>query len=324
MSKKRHPPRRGSIAFRPRKRAERLVPRIRAWRKEGKGLMGFAGYKVGMTHVLVIDDRESPTKGHEIVRPVTVVEVPPVFVYSIVALEKTPYGLKVFTEVPCANAPRELRKVFTAAKKPRKMVTDLENNLSRIAECRVKACSQPKKSGLNKRTPEFFEIGLGGNPAEQLEVAKSLLGKEVSVSDVLSEGEFVDVIAVTKGKGWQGVVKRFGVALNIHKATKARRHGGALGPEKQGKVMYTVPRAGQTGFHRRTEVGKRVVKLGNKAEEVTPRGGFIDYGVTKSDFLLLTGSIPGPAKRFMILRKSLEKKELKPIELRWISLDSKK
>ena len=54
-------PRRGSVAFRPRARAQSLEARVRTWPQvagEKTALLGFAGFKVGGIHVLTIDDRE--------------------------------------------------------------------------------------------------------------------------------------------------------------------------------------------------------------------------------------------------------------------------
>lgn len=297
-------PRRGSLAFWHRKRAPRLVPRIRAW-PTGKGLMGFGGYKAGMTHVLMIEDRESLLKGQEVTRAVTIVETPPIFVYAIAAYKQTVFGLKKAGEIVAANAPKELSRVIPLPKKSKKTIEELEKQAQagEFTEIRVMACTQPRRSGLGKKTPEVFELAVGGkDAAEKIAEAKKFFGKSVSASEVFKEGEFVDVIAVTRGKGWQGVVKRFGVALNPRKATKSRRHGGAIGAERQAKVMYTVPRPGQMGFHRRTDRGKRLLKL-TPASEL----GFSlpHYGPPKTDVIVIEGSIPGPAKRFVFLRKPL-------------------
>ncbi len=315
-------PKHGSRAFWRRKRAPKLVPRIRSWPSggnAGKGLLGFAGFKAGMTHVLMIDDSESPTKGQEVTRAATILEVPPLFVYAVVAYENTPYGLKAFTQVCAPNAPKAFSKVFPLAKKNAKGFKEIEKNVWRLSEARVLAFTQPYKTGFGSKKPQPLEIGVGGsNAAEKLAVARELLGKEVSFNQVFSEGDFVDVVAVTKGKGWQGVVKRFGVALNPRKATKARRHGGSIGSERQAKVFYSVPRAGQTGFHRRAEFNKRILKISKDASEISPSGATAHYGKIRGEFILLEGSIPGPNKRIVRLRKPLFKRSPKKPELKMI------
>jgi len=251
-----------------------------------------------MRTITIIDDRESPTKGQEIARAVTAVEVPPVFVYALTGYRSTPLGLKPVGECVTLNeAPKELKKFVRLAKKSVSKPEDLAG----CTEYRVKVYTQPFKTGTGKKTPELVELGLGGTPEEQFEYAKTILGKEIAFGEALTVGETVDAVGVTKGKGWQGVVKRFGVALQFHKATQKRRHGGTIGPERQAKVMYTVPRAGQMGFHRRTDKNKRILSTGSKLDYA-----FHCYGPIKGDYLLLDGSIPGPAKRFMLLRKTAD------------------
>lgn len=319
-----HGPRRGSLGFWHRSRARDVVPRVRAWNLSSKGLLGLAGYKAGMTHVVMVDDSESPLKGQRVTKAVTVIEVPAFFIYSIVGYEKSVGGLRKVVEVVAGNVPKELRRAITVAKKAGEL-SKLDSLADKLAEVRVIACTLPKNSGLGKKTPEVFELAIGGNVKEQVEFAKGILGKrDLKARDVLQEGEYVDAIAVSRGKGWQGVVKRRGVSLNIHKATKTRRHGGSIGPEKQAKVMYTIPRAGQMGFHHRVDHDKRVLKVGSAASEVTPSGGFSHYGNLKNEFLLLEGSVPGPSKRLIKLRKAMSGKQAKKPSVQYVSLDSNK
>jgi large subunit ribosomal protein L3 len=287
-----HSPRHGSLAFRVRKRSEVITPRVNAWSKE-KGVSGFAGYKAGMRHVLMIDDSDSPLKNQQVTKPVTIIEVPPVFVYSLTLYKKTPLGLKKTGEVCSTTHPKNLKRAVTPAKKSKKL-EDFE-----FEEIRIVVATQPEKIKLKKK-PEMIEIALGGSKQEQIEKAKELLGKELKFNEVFKEGEYVDCIAVTKGKGFQGVVKRFGVALNPMKATQARRHGGSIGPQRQAKVFYTIPRAGQMGFHKRTELNKRIMKYDEKELEMQHFGKARQYAIVE-------GSVAGPSKRIIILRKSIRK-----------------
>ncbi len=293
--------RRGSLAYWHRARAKRLVPRLRCWRGEN-GLSGFVGYKVGMRDVLMVDDSEQPTKGQEIVVPVTIIEVPPVFVYAVNVLQKTPIGLKQVTQIASANAPKEAKRVLTVAKNVKGFEILGEKKFD---ELRLVVVTEPSKIGL-KKTPEIVEIPLTGTTEKQLETAKSLLGKEVNAGDVFKQGDYIDVIAVTKGKGWQGTVKRFGVALNPRKATAHRRKGGTLGGETQARVFFSVPRPGQMGFHRRTDSNKRILKI---SSDKLP--AFKNYGLVSGAYLMVKGSVPGPCKRMLRLRLSLDKKEAK-------------
>ena len=95
-------PRRGSLAFSPRKRAKSPIPKYQSWPlyEGAPKLQGFAGYKVGMTHVIMVDDhKSSPTEGKEIMVPVTVIEIPSMKVAAIRAYSKDTYGKHALTEV---------------------------------------------------------------------------------------------------------------------------------------------------------------------------------------------------------------------------------
>jgi large subunit ribosomal protein L3 len=117
----------------------------------------------------------------------------------------------------------------------------------------------------------------------------------------------IDIAAVTKGKGFQGAVKRWGVKLLSHKNSKHSRMIGTLGPKRPGYVRPTVPQSGQQGYHQRTEFNKRVLKIGDNGNEVTPKGGFLHYGEVSNPYVLIHGSIPGPAKRLIRLRDPIRK-----------------
>jgi large subunit ribosomal protein L3 len=66
--------------------------------------------------------------------------------------------------------------------------------------------------------------------------------------------------------------------------------------------MYSIPRAGQMGYHQRIEFNKRILKIGKNGKEVTVKGGFIRYGEVNGPYVLIEGSIPGTEKRQIRLR----------------------
>jgi large subunit ribosomal protein L3 len=138
-----------------------------------------------------------------------------------------------------------------------------------------------------------------------LEYAKGLLGQTVSVKDVFTPSEGIDIVGVTKGKGFQGPVKRWGIRILARKARKSRRAVASIGPWVPRRVMPQVPRAGQMGFHNRTEFNKRIMMMNGDTERVNPKSGFKNYGFVKGDYLLLKGSIAGSAKRLVKLRKTV-------------------
>lgn len=254
-----------------------------------------------MAQALVVEDDASPFKGQEVVWPITILEVPPVFVYAITLWEKTLYGLKALSQIDSKTHPKQLSRVYTPSKKDKNASEELKKFEGRIYQVRLLCCTQPWKIGL-KKSPDVFEVAMGGTVQEQTAKALELLGKDVNAKDVFVDGESVDAIAITKGKGWQGVVKRYGSSINIRKASGSRRHGGSIGPERQAKVMYTIPRAGQMGFHKRTEREKRIVRISDDFKALPV---FSNYGPVHGSFIALKGSIPGPAKRFILLRKQV-------------------
>ncbi|MDR0509296.1 MAG: 50S ribosomal protein L3, partial [Candidatus Methanoplasma sp.] len=178
-----------------------------------------------------------------------------------------------------------------------------------------------------KKVPDLMELRVGGGKInERIAYAKGVLGKEIAVKDFVAEGALIDVIAVTKGKGFQGVTKRWGVKLLSHKNSKHRRGIGNLGPKRPGYVRSTVPASGQMGYHQRTEFNKKIIKVGADGEEINPKGGFINYGEVRNTYVLIHGSIPGPTKRLIRFRdatRAPKKADLSAADVTYISTESK-
>lgn len=305
--RKKHAPKRGSLAYLPRGRASRNIGRIRFWPKVsgGPALLGFMGYKAGMNHVFMLDDKPgSMNYGKETVHSATILDVPPIIVCAVRAYIKNHYGLQTFTEA-WGDPPKDFARTLVL---PESFSTDeglerMERGIEKIVEFRVIVGTQPRLAMVPKKKPDITEIKIdGGSITEQFEYAKSLLGKTVSVTEVFKEGHFVDVISITKGKGFQGPVKRWGVRILPRKSRKTKRGVAAIGPWKPARVLYTVPRAGQMGYHQRTEYNKRILKIGTDGGEVSPKGGFLRYGSVRGHYVLLKGSLPGPSKRLIRLR----------------------
>ena len=287
--------RHGSMQFWPRKRAKRSYAAIKSWPKVDETiLLGFAGYKAGMTHLKIRDNSNSTNKGQLISIPATVIECPPLKPFSLRFYNKTHHHLELITEIPAKNFDKELkRKIRLPKKTSTKKVPDSYNEIALVVY------TQPKLvSALPKKKPEIFEIVIGGK--ENLEYAKSLLEKEIKISDILQPGKLVDIHAVTKAYGVQGPVRRFGIALRQKKSEKSVRNPGSLGPwNQQQHTMYRVAHAGQTGYHTRTEYNKLILKIDSDASKINPKGGFPHYGVIKNDYVLVSGSIPGARKRLI-------------------------
>lgn len=307
--RKTHAPRHGSLAYLPRHRAKRLVARIRFWPKiqaDIPRLLGSVGYKAGTTHVFKIEDRKrSPNFGKEVTAPATILETPPILVCAVRAYTKNPYGTQTLSEAWMKDPPDDLERIFTLPEefKTEESLKNIEANLAEVTRIRVFAITQPKQTSLSKKKPDIAEIEVGGGTIQQqFEYAKSLIGKTITPTELFKDGQFVDVVAITTGKGFQGPVKRWGVTILQAKGKKTKRGIATLGPWNPHHVMYSVARAGQMGFHQRTEYNKRILKIGADGKEVTPKGGFLRYGLVNGPYVLLEGSIAGTEKRPIRLR----------------------
>jgi len=173
-----------------------------------------------------------------------------------------------------------------------------------IADVRAVVTTIPVLAGFGKKKCEILEIKIhGGSIDERVKYATSIWGSYIAPFDVFIEGQFVDVIGVTKGHGFQGVIKRFGVKElpRWHKHRKGSRKVGSRGPAFTYSISE-VPQAGQMGFHRRTEYNKRIIRIGKYGYEVTVKGGFLHYGLVYGPHVLVKGSVIGSSKRLLVLR----------------------
>ena len=293
-------PHRGSLQVWPRVRAKRAYPRIRTWKgaKEARPL-GFPGYKAGMTHIMLADNRQhSMTKGKEIFMPVTILECPPLKVASVRFYKKSTYGLSVSSEIFAEKPEKELGRKISLPKKASKKIDDFK--AEDCHDIRILAYTQPKLTGIGKKKPEVFELGIGGSVQEKLNYAKAMLGKDIRINDFAKEGKVVDIHGVTRGHGTQGPRRRFGVMLRQHKSEKAIRNPGNVGPWT-GPASWRVAHAGKMGYHQRTEYNKWIVKIGDNPADVMPRGGLTHYSNIKNQYVLVKGSLPGSTKRMIMM-----------------------
>jgi len=237
-------PRKGSLQFWPRKRAAKFLPSVN-WKAidSGKNVKGFICYKAGMASALVKDDTpDSMTKGKEKTVPVTILECPAMKIFSVRFYNDG----KVVDGVLGEKLGKELKRKINLPKKVRRM-DDVKKEYDDV---RVIFYSVVKKTNLKKK-PDLVEIGMVGSLEEKLSFIKENLDKEISVLDVFENGQLVDFRGLTKGKGFQGPVKRFGIKLKFHKSEKGRRRPGSLGPWHPARVIFRVPMAGQLGMFTR-------------------------------------------------------------------------
>ncbi len=331
--RKQSAPRHGSLAYHPRKRASKFNGRWRSWGDlsyDSPTISGFAAYKAGMTHVILVEDKAtSPYYGHEVIKAATVLDAPPAIVCAIRAYKSTNNGLRALGEVWAGELTEDLRRKFPTPKEYSmdKELIELEKRVKDASELRLILHTQPRLASVPKKKPDVFESKIaGGSIMNQWKFAKDLLGNELKVSSVFNEGEYFDVSAVSKGKGFQGPMKKFGIKKLPRKSRKTVRGVGSIGPWKPGRTRWTIARSGQMGFHQRVEYNKRILKIGIDPKDIIPAGGFLNYGTILGDYLLVLGSTPGPRKRMIRLRKAIRPPKVVPettADVVYISLASK-
>ena len=325
-----HHPKRGSMGYSPRIRAKGHIGRFSSWPDvEGEPrIQGFAGYKAGMTHAFIRDYRkESTTAGQEVSVPVTIVEVPDMKVVALRLYRATVYGLEAMTEFWTKKLDKELAERVMVPKKVQSLKKLDKIDLTQVEDVRVLAVTQPKLvTGVPKKVPDVMELRISGSDLQaRIDYAKELIGKEITVNDFVNEGQMIDVIAITKGKGFQGAPKRWGIKLLHHKDSKHRRKVGAMGPWNPHFVRREVPLAGQVGYHQRTEYNKRILPIGEDPSEVNPDGGFLHYGEVRTNWVMIHGSVPGPVKRLIRFRDAsrYSGEDVGEVEITYVSTASK-
>jgi large subunit ribosomal protein L3e len=359
-------PRRGNLGFRPKKRTKKHSGKIRSFPRDTDKtkqchLTAFRGYKAGMTHVLRGVDRPGALMHkREVVDAVSIIETPPMVVVGVVGYVETPAGLRTLTTVFAEHLSEEFKrrcyknwykskkKAFTKyAKKYENGAESIDSELNRIAKyasvVRVIAHTQVKKlSGLRLKAAHIMEIQVNGgaDAAAKVDFAKSLFEKEINVDSVFAKDENIDVIGVTKGKGFEGVTTRWGTTRLPRKTHRGLRKVACIGSWHPARVSDTVPRAGQNGYFHRTEMNKKIYRVGKAGDEkscmteadlteksINPMGGFVHYGEIKNDWLMVKGAVVGVKKRALVLRKSLvphsSRKSLETIDIKFIDTSSK-
>jgi large subunit ribosomal protein L3 len=156
-----------------------------------------------------------------------------------------------------------------------------------FAEAKEKNTSKPmlghfKKAGT---TPKRKLVEFKKDFAKEVK-----LGDVVLAQDVLVEGDFVSVVGTSKGKGFQGVVKRHGfsgVGGQTHGQHNRLRAPGSLGPgSTPGRVFPGIKMAGRTGGERVKIQNLRVLKV-----------------MPEKNLILVSGSVPGAINSYVIIEK---------------------
>merc|ERR1711945_66878 len=365
-------PRHGSLGFLPRKRSRRHRGKVKAFPKDDSSkpvhLTAFMGYKAGMTHIVREMDRPgSKVNKKEVVEACTIIETPPMMAIGVVGYIETPRGMRalktVWAEHIGEEAKRRFYKNWSQSKKKAftksctKWADDLgkkeiEKDLAQMKKycttIRIIVHTQMKILRRRQKKAHIMEVQLnGGSIADKVDFARNHFEKELPVTAVFAKDEMIDIIGVTKGHGFKGVTSRWHTKKLPRKTHKGLRKVACIGAWHPSRIQFTVPRAGQKGYHHRTEINKKIYRIGegfkmkdgklvknNAATEydlsdksINPMGGFPHYGEVNNDYAMLLGATPGPKKRVITLRKSLlthtKRRALEKINLKFIDTASK-
>jgi len=217
----------------------------------------------------------------------------------------------------------------------------LEKVKSTCVVVRAIVHTQIRKLMLGQKKAHMMEVQInGGDIAAKVDFCVNLFEKQVPVDAVFTQNEMLDVIGVTKGHGYEGVTTRWGTTRLPRKSHRGLRKVACIGAWHPAKVQYSVARPGQNGFHHRTEMNKKVYKIGKGGVEnnavteydlteksITPVGSFVHYGNVREDYMMLKGCIVGPKKRVVTLRKSLfeqtSRSAVEEVVLKFIDTSSK-
>jgi len=356
-------PRSGHLGFLPRKRTRKHRGKIRSFPRDDASkpchLTAFAGFKAGMTHITRDVHRiDSRLHKKEVVEAVTIIETPPMKCVGFVGYIETVKGLRALGTVWTNTLATEVQRRFYknwyhSKKKAFKKYAGKKDQQETTEKRIIKYCPIIRAichtqvhlmNNLRTKKAHIMEIQVnGGNAAQKVKFCKDLFEKDVKVDQVFDKQETIDVIGVTKGKGFTGVTKRWGVRKLPRKTHRGLRKVGCIGSWHPSKIQYSIPRAGQSGYHHRTETNKRIYRIGQGArhgatnnastendlteKNITPMGGFPHYGIVRDDYIMIKGCCIGTKKRTLCLRKTLfpatKRKLNEDVKLKYIDTTSK-
>lgn len=207
-------------------------------------------------------------------------------VIGLVGYIETPRGLRSLTTVWAEHLSDEIKRRFyknwykskkkAFTKYPKKhsdnsgasVARELERIKKYCTVVRVLAHTQISLTPLKQKKAHLMEVQVnGGSVAEKVEFGKSMFEKPVEITSVFEQDEMVDAIAVTKGHGYQGVTSRWGTKKLPRKTHKGLRKVACIGAWHPSHVQWTVARAGQMGYHHRTQVNLKVYRIGKGSDE---------------------------------------------------------
>jgi len=362
-------PRHGSLGFLPRKRTAHHRGKVKSFPKDDPKKpchwTCFMVFKAGMTHIQRdVDKPGSKLHKKEVVEAVSVLEAPPMRVVGFVGYVETPRGLRALTSVWAGHLSDECKRRFyknwhkckhksftkyqkryEAANKEKEgsaMSAEIERTKKYCQVIRAICHTQVSKVKLGQKKAQIKEIQInGGSISDKVDFCTKLFEQEVRISDVFDKDEMVDIIGVSRGRGFDGVITRWGCTRLVRKSHRGLRKVACIGTWHPTRVQFQVPRSGQNGYGHRTEINKKIYRIGKKEDldkscgteqdltekGPTPMGGFVRYGFINEDFLIVKGCVVGSKKRLLTLRKSLLPQESRTakevINLKFIDTASK-
>ena len=171
------------------------------------------------------------------------------------------------------------------------VITEIKTNEENGYEAVQLSAFDKKEKSTSKPLKGHFEKA-GTTPKKYIKEFRDFipedakLGDELNIADVFNIGDNVDVVGISKGKGFTGVVKRHnfsGVGEATHGQHDRQRHPGSIGQASDpARVFPGIKMAGRSGNER------------NKIKNLTVAKIF-----SESNLMMVTGSIPGPNGRFV-------------------------
>ncbi|RRT40845.1 hypothetical protein BHE74_00035841 [Ensete ventricosum] len=216
-----------------------------------------------MTHIVrEVEKPGSKLHKKETCEAVTIVETPPMVVVGVVAYVKTPRGLRSLNTVWAQHLSEEVRRRFYKnwCKSKKKAFTKYSKKFD----------SEEGKKEVQvqlEKMKKYASVIRVLAHTQKVDFAYSFFEKQVPIDAVFQKDEMIDIIGVTKGKGYEGVVTRWGVTRLPRKTHRGLRKVACIGAWHPARVSYTVARAGQNGYHHRTEMNKKIYKIGKSGDE---------------------------------------------------------
>ncbi len=227
-------------------------------------MLGIIGKKLGMTQVF-------NEQGHQV--PVTVVEAKPNPVVKVIAGERKKPGYRAIELGYGSQTTRRSSKKGEATPRGRRA------NKAEVGHA--------AKASIATVPRQLRAFRLDDMPAGA-ELPEYKAGDAIDVS-IFAPGEFVKVTGTSKGRGFQGVVKRYGIGggPNTHGNTKHRRPGSIGAGTDPSRVIKGKKMPGHYGSARHTQIGLRVERVD-----------------TERNLIYVRGAVAGPKIGIVLVRKS--------------------